>query len=427
MKNLSENYVALFEDDDIDPKEYDYEGNMAKSQLITMADAAEELHDMLDDKENLPEWCQNKIAKATDYIDSVRDYMIAAKSDDIDDDEDEKNEAHKEPQGQAKRMMSPLHKMRMDKEKKDRDRDGKLKPGIIKKEDINHADAHADAQQHSNGSMSVKKIPSMIKKSGDKHLHLHMKSYHKEKDGQDFAKKHGYKVKNYVKTPSGTRMDIHKEMVDPMDLRGRPKKKDPNPESPYGMKHPLHPANIAKKKAKANVKQSNPDKYEPTFKEAKSFQYFDNKDDAHAHAKKHGGRVFVNTGKGNTKVKGKRINTHVVIKREEVEVDEALTMKQRMDKRRIMKRNKARIAIGRKRAKKKMANMKVIKKRSDRQARNAIAKKLTRGIPKRDLTPARKKEIEKRLESPALKMRIKRLSKRMFKDVRKKEVMRKKG
>ena len=51
-----------------------------------------------------------------------------------------------------------------------------------------------------------------------------MKSYHKEKDGQAFAKKHGYKVKNYVKTPSGTRMDIHKEMVDPMDLRGRPKK-----------------------------------------------------------------------------------------------------------------------------------------------------------------------------------------------------------
>ena len=215
MKNLSENYVALFEDDDIDPKEYDYEGSMAKSQLITMADAAEELHDMLDDKENLPEWCQNKIAKATDYIDSVRDYMIAAKSDDIDDDDgDEKNEAYKEPQGQAKRMMSPLHKMRMDKEKKDRDRDGKLKPGIIKKEDINHADAHADAQQHSNGSMSVKKIPSMLKKPGDKHLHLHMKSYHKEKDGQAFAKKHGYKVSNYVKTGAGSRMNIHKESAE---------------------------------------------------------------------------------------------------------------------------------------------------------------------------------------------------------------------
>ena len=352
------------------------------------------------------------------------------------------------------------------------------------KEAINHDDAHRDAQQHSDGSMSVKKIPSMIKKSGDKHLHLHMKSYHKEKDGQAFAKKHGYKVKNYVKTPSGTRMDIHKEMVDPMDLRGRPKKRDPYPKSPYGLKHPLHPVNIAKKKAKETEKnkkesvdeaiknlssadqvkaaikiirdkrfnmRSQIDKktaiqkiskdllkdpkvkkemdkiYEESVEEAKTFKYFDTRDDAHAHAKKHGGKVFVNTGKGATKVKGKPVNTHVVIKKEEVDVDEALTMQQRIKKRRDMKRNKARIAVGRRRAKKKMANMKVIKKRSDRQARNAIAKKLTRGISKRDLTPARKKEIEKRLESPALKMRIKRLSKRMFKDVRKKEVMRKKG
>ena len=81
-------------------------------------------------------------------------------------------------------------------------------------EAINHSDANRDAQTHSDGSMSVKKIPSMIKKPGDKHLHLHMKSYHKEKDGQGFAKKYGYKVKNYVKTPSGTRMDIHKEEVE---------------------------------------------------------------------------------------------------------------------------------------------------------------------------------------------------------------------
>jgi hypothetical protein len=258
----------------------------------------------------------------------------------------------------------------------------------------------------------------------DQMMRMHQQAAASQKKNQA---KRDEKEKKSMAAKADVDMRARNEMIDPMDLRGRPKKKDPNPESPYGMKHPLHPANIAKKKAKANVKQSNPDKYEPTFKEAKSFQYFDNKDDAHAHAKKHGGRVFVNTGKGNTKVKGKRINTHVVIKREEVEVDEALTMKQRMDKRRIMKRNKARIAIGRKRAKKKMANMKVIKKRSDRQARNEIAKKLMRGIPKRELSPARKRALEKRLESPALKQRIKRLSKRMFKDVRKKEVMRKKG
>ena len=54
--------------------------------------------------------------------------------------------------------------------------------------------------------------------------------------------------------------DLMKEMVDPMDLRGRPKKKDPHPNSPYGLKHPLHPSNIAKRKERqkkaATIKQS---------------------------------------------------------------------------------------------------------------------------------------------------------------------------
>ena len=58
-----------------DEGEYDYEGEMAKNQLNTMIDAAKELHDMLGDDDNLPEWVQSKITKATDYIDSVRDYL----------------------------------------------------------------------------------------------------------------------------------------------------------------------------------------------------------------------------------------------------------------------------------------------------------------------------------------------------------------
>ena len=92
-----------------------------------------------------------------------------------------------------------------------------------------------------------------------------------------------------------------------------------------------------------------------------------------------------------------------------------------------MKRLKTRIKIGRQRAMRKMANKKTLEKRSNRQARNQIEKKLTRGIPKSELTFARKQEIEKRLDKPALKQRIARLAKRMFKDVRKKEVQRKKG
>jgi len=61
--------------DPADKGEYDYEGDMAKNQLNTMIDAATELKGMLGDDDNLPEWVQSKITKATDYIDSVRDYM----------------------------------------------------------------------------------------------------------------------------------------------------------------------------------------------------------------------------------------------------------------------------------------------------------------------------------------------------------------
>ena len=108
-------------------------------------------------------------------------------------------------------------------------------------------------------------------------------------------------------------------------------------------------------------------------------------------------------------------------------VDEALTLQQRMKRSRLMKRMKARIKIGRDRARRKMANKQKLERRAMRQARAQIAKKLTRGIPKGELSFARKQEIEKRLDKPALKQRIKRIAKRIFKDVRKKEVQRKKG
>ena len=72
MKNFRDFVDQLQEKD---KGEYDYEGSMAKTQLRTMIDAAQALHDMLEDDENMPEWVQGKITKATDYIDTARDYM----------------------------------------------------------------------------------------------------------------------------------------------------------------------------------------------------------------------------------------------------------------------------------------------------------------------------------------------------------------
>jgi len=74
-----------------DPGEYDYEGEMAKVQLRAMVDQAEDLIEMFEDNENLPEWCQNKITKAADYIKDVYSYMEGQEKED-DEEEDEEDD-----------------------------------------------------------------------------------------------------------------------------------------------------------------------------------------------------------------------------------------------------------------------------------------------------------------------------------------------
>jgi predicted RNA binding protein YcfA (HicA-like mRNA interferase family) len=58
-----------------DSQEYDYEGDMAKSDLRSIMHHAKELHDMIDDTTNLAEWCQSKITLAEDYLSTVANYM----------------------------------------------------------------------------------------------------------------------------------------------------------------------------------------------------------------------------------------------------------------------------------------------------------------------------------------------------------------
>jgi hypothetical protein len=93
----------------------------------------------------------------------------------------------------------------------------------------------------------------------------------------------------------------------------------------------------------------------------------------------------------------------------------------------MMKKMKARIKIGRQRAKRKMADKKKLEKRANRAARDIVVRKLTKDIPKSELSYARKQEIEKRLDKPAIKARLKRLAKRLYPKIRKAEVQRKKG
>jgi thiamine kinase-like enzyme len=105
--------------------------------------------------------------------------------------------------------------------------------------------------------------------------------------------------------------------------------------------------------------------------------------------------------------------------------DEALNIQQRLKLSRSLKKNKAKIAMGRKRAARKTANMDTLKKRAMKQARNMIIKKITKGQDKGDMSMARKQSIEKRLDK--MKPKIAKIAKKILPKVRKMEMERKKG
>ena len=58
-----------------DPREYDYEGDMAMSQLRSMIFNAEDMMDLMEENTNLPEWVQSKITLAEDYISTAANYL----------------------------------------------------------------------------------------------------------------------------------------------------------------------------------------------------------------------------------------------------------------------------------------------------------------------------------------------------------------
>ena len=99
---------------------------------------------------------------------------------------------------------------------------------------------------------------------------------------------------------------------------------------------------------------------------------------------------------------------------------EALTIAQRLKKSRMFKRIAAKIKLGRKRASKKIiTDPKKLFKRAVKQQRMKTAKKLLKGKSYFDLSPARKMEIEKKLDK--MRGRITTLAKKLLPSIRKKE------
>jgi len=81
MKSFKQILEAI--KDEADEGEYDYEGDMAKSQLRSIMVNAKRIHDMLEDDTNLPEWVQAKITLAEDYISTASNYMQSEMSEEV--------------------------------------------------------------------------------------------------------------------------------------------------------------------------------------------------------------------------------------------------------------------------------------------------------------------------------------------------------
>ena len=179
---------------------------------------------------------------------------------------------------------------------------------------------------------------------------------------------------------------IKKEaIVDPNDLKGRPKKADPNPESPYGIKHPLHPANLKKKKVKSEAPSPSvlkPTKPSDITKHARTLAK--NPGDYERNKKK-----YIDKARAKVFRMYPKESLNGLMKEESVDeatwpdemppVDEELSISARRKLSRLMKRRKTQLKRSRLRARKRMAKTDVLKKRARRGARADAAKKLAKG------------------------------------------------
>ncbi len=114
----------------VDSGEYGREGDMAKEQMHTIMSAAKELHSILSDEQDLPEWVQSKITKAMDYIDTARDYMLAQQA------EGDEVVAEKAVSKQQQKFMGMAHAMQKGEKIKGASAELKKVAKTMKKSDV---------------------------------------------------------------------------------------------------------------------------------------------------------------------------------------------------------------------------------------------------------------------------------------------------
>lgn len=104
-------------------------------------------------------------------------------------------------------------------------------------------------------------------------------------------------------------------------------------------------------------------------------------------------------------------------------LDEVLDPQQRIKRKQLMRRLKAKLKVGRERSKRKTADLTKLKSRAQKRARMALFKKLAAGKSKEEMSYADRKNVEKRMKGK--EAIIDRMAKKMLPQVRKDEQARK--
>lgn len=105
----------------------------------------------------------------------------------------------------------------------------------------------------------------------------------------------------------------------------------------------------------------------------------------------------------------------------EDEVKEVLTIQQRVKLKQAIRRNKAKIQMGAKRARRKIADLDTLKKRSIKQAKNVLIKKFLKNKSKGDLSYAARGALEKKMARPGMKNAVQRMARKLLPQVRQKD------
>ena len=104
---------------------------------------------------------------------------------------------------------------------------------------------------------------------------------------------------------------------------------------------------------------------------------------------------------------------------ETVDFSEAMSLAHRMKMKASFRKNKAKIALGKKKAAKKLASPEKLKSRANKAAREFLIKKMLKGKSKADLSFAARSGIEKKLANK--KGMISKIAKKLLPSIKKKD------